>query len=169
MAESRAMVPQPYSRLVCAGCGFEVSVDEAQPFSCPRAVPHDDIDHVLQRQLEPRGVGPPEQVTKIFSGGELNPFLAFRRLLHSYAIGQVSGLWDQAFREIVRDLDRSVRGVTGHGFRITPRHRLPGLAAKLATLTAELTLAVAMSCFAVHGSLRPDSLFRADRCGPELR
>ena len=34
---------------------------------------------------------------------------------------------------------------------------------------AELTLAVAMSCFAVHGILRPDSLFRADRCGPESR
>lgn len=34
---------------------------------------------------------------------------------------------------------------------------------------AELTLAVAMSCFAVHGILRPDSLFRADRCGPEPR
>ena len=32
---------------------------------------------------------------------------------------------------------------------------------------AELTLSVAMFCFAVHGILRPDSLFRADRCGPE--
>lgn len=108
------------SRIVCAGCGTEVAADEPYPFRCPAATPDDDIDHVLRRELKPAALGTSAELQALFAGDEVNPFLRYRRLLHSHIVGTGAGLHDDMFVGWVEALDERIAKVDGKGFRVTP-------------------------------------------------
>lgn len=104
------------SRLVCAGCGAVADRAEPYRFRCPNATRHDDVDHVLRRELELSTVRFPE-------AGDANPFIRYRTLLHAYHVAMSGGLSDQAFCTLVKGLDERVAAVDGHGFSVTPFQR----------------------------------------------
>jgi len=108
------------SRLVCSGCGYEVPANEPTPFRCPRADNDDDTDHVLRRILSPAGVGTAEETREAFAGPPANPFIQYRRLLHSHATATGHGLDDLAFCVLVEELDAAIARVDGRGFLRTP-------------------------------------------------
>jgi threonine synthase len=113
------------SRLVCAGCGFEPDGLEPYPFRCNAAVPGDDVDHVLRRELFLSAVRFP------LADAEPNPFLRFRAFLRAYHLAIAGGLPDDAFCAIVRELDERVAAVDGHGFVATPFTRSAALSDRL--------------------------------------
>ena len=119
------------SKLVCAGCGFEIPAAEPYPFRCPQADSTDDIDHVLRRRLDPAAFGSMEQVRALFLDSEPNPFLRYRRLLHSHLVGTEAGLADDVYVGWVEELDRRIAQVDGHGFRATPFETADALAATM--------------------------------------
>ena len=108
------------SRLVCSGCGHEVPATEPSPFRCPGADTEGDIDHVLRRVLSPAALGTAHDLREVFDAEATNPFIQYRRLLHSHAIGTAHGLDDLAFCVLVEGLDEAVARVDGKGFRRTP-------------------------------------------------
>ena len=101
----------PASTIRCAGCGHAPGPADPFPFRCPRAGT-DDTDHVLTRVLGPGGAFP--------DGGEANPFLRYRTLMHSYHLARARGMSDAGYRELVTSLDASVAATDGRGFRATP-------------------------------------------------
>jgi threonine synthase len=101
----------PASTIRCSGCGH-VPHPGNPPFRCPRAGT-DDTDHVMIRVLGPAAAQFPD-------GGEANPFLRYRALMHSYHLARARGMSDAAYGDLVTSLDASVAGVDGHGFRVTP-------------------------------------------------
>ena len=110
----------PASTICCHGCGYIADPADPCPFRCPRAGT-DDADHVLTRVLSPDGAGFP-------SGPDLNPFLRYRALMHSYHVATVRGPGgethrDAAYRDLVASLDAAVAAVDGRGFRATPFFR----------------------------------------------
>ncbi|MGE5692086.1 MAG: pyridoxal-phosphate dependent enzyme [Pseudomonadota bacterium] len=109
------------SRLVCAGCGTVVAAGEPLPFRCPNAGAPDDVDHVLRRELDLGRVAFPS------AAGEPNPFLRYRSLLHAFHVATAGGIGDDAFCDLVRDLDARVAAVDGNGFRETPFARAGAL------------------------------------------
>jgi threonine synthase len=102
------------TRLVCAGCG---ALATREPFRCPAAVPGDDVDHLLRRELDPAAVDFPG------SDAEPNPFVRYRSLLHAYHVARANGISDAAFVDLVRVLDERVAAVDSHGFTATPCKR----------------------------------------------
>jgi len=52
--------------------------------------------------------------------GQEQSFARFRSLLHSYHLAVAGGMSDDDYVGLVRDLDRAVEHVDGHGFRPTP-------------------------------------------------
>jgi threonine synthase len=117
-------VTRPVSRFVCAGCGAEPDAG-AYPFRCPNAGMGDDVDHVLRRELDLSRVGFP------YGDPEPNPFVRYRTLLHAYHVALQGGMTDEAFCELVRELDARVAEVDGHGFVVTPFERSDALSDKL--------------------------------------
>jgi threonine synthase len=113
------------SRLVCAGCGFEPELLEPYPFRCTAAVPGDDVDHLLRRELFLSAVRFP------LADPQPNPFVRFRGFLRAYHLAIAGGLSDEAFCGIVRELDARVAAVDGHGFAATPFARSAGLSEQL--------------------------------------
>jgi len=111
------------SRFVCAGCGAVAPAD-AYPFACPNAG-DGDVDHVLRRELELTGVGFPGDAA------EANPFVRFRALLHPHHVALAGGMSDEAYCELVRELDARVADVDGHGFEATPFARSRELSERL--------------------------------------
>lgn len=105
----------PTSAIRCSGCGYVADPDDPYPFRCPRAGP-DDIDHMMTRVLGPAGIRFP-------CGGEDNPFLRYRALMHSYHAAMAHGISDAGYSGLVASLDSSVAAVDGHGFRVTPFFR----------------------------------------------
>jgi len=110
----------PASTICCHGCGYIADPADPCPFRCPRAGT-DDADHVLTRVLSPDGAGFP-------SGPDLNPFLRYRALMHSYHVATVRGPGgethrDAAYRDLIASLDAAVAAVDGRGFRATPFFR----------------------------------------------
>ncbi|HET8659938.1 MAG TPA: pyridoxal-phosphate dependent enzyme [Micromonosporaceae bacterium] len=105
----------PASTVRCAGCGYVADPADPYPFRCPRAGT-DDADHVLVRVLGPK-------VTHFPRGGEDNPFLRYRALLHPYHVALARGVDDARYRGLVTSLDAAVAAVDGHGFRVTPFFR----------------------------------------------
>ncbi|MCA9796794.1 MAG: PLP-dependent lyase/thiolase [Candidatus Eremiobacteraeota bacterium] len=105
------MIATITSRMVCVGCGYEAPLraDAPLPFRCPRAG-HDDVEHVLKRQLE-AGHFPHDH--------DPNPFVAFRHLFTSYQLAR-TGMADADYVELVRRLDEGVARVDGRGFVFTP-------------------------------------------------
>jgi threonine synthase len=53
-------------------------------------------------------------------GSETNPFVRYRTLSHAYHVARRHGMADAQYMELVRDLDRAVARVDGHGFTVTP-------------------------------------------------
>jgi len=108
-------VSPPASTIRCAGCGYAAEPDDPYPFRCPRAGT-DDTDHVMTRVL---GLA----ATSFPRGGEENPFLRYRALMHSCHVATARGFSDARYRRLVASLDDSVAGVDGHGFAVTPFFR----------------------------------------------
>jgi threonine synthase len=105
----------PASTISCSGCGYAADPDEVYPFRCPRAGT-DDTDHVMTRVLRSPGAPFPR-------GGEQNPFLRYRALMHSCHLAAARGISDARYRALVASLDASVAAVDGHGFTVTPFSR----------------------------------------------
>ena len=105
--------------LRCAGCGALWEGASGVLFSCPQAEAGDGVDHLLAPIPEEGDDWP------VFD--ELNPFLRYRRLLFSYRLAQHRGLSDQAYVDIVGELDDAISTVDGAGFKRTPLIRAPGL------------------------------------------
>ncbi len=103
----------PATALVCAGCGAPAAAAPL-PFRCARAVAGDGVDHVLRRWLDP------ERIAWPLEGGESNPFLRYRDLLHAGHAARAAGESEAAFVARVERLDLAISAVDGHGFRITP-------------------------------------------------
>jgi threonine synthase len=55
--------------------------------------------------------------------GDVNPFVRYRALFHSYDVARAGGMSDAQYVEIVRGLDAAIAGVDGHGFAVTPLAR----------------------------------------------
>ncbi|MCZ6726114.1 MAG: pyridoxal-phosphate dependent enzyme [Acidobacteria bacterium] len=126
-------IPSPVSpiRLICSGCGYEVPADEPYAFRCPRAQPGDDIDHVLERLLEPSALPPVDRLRADFLSAEPNPFLKYRLLLGGYQLARRSGWSQSEYEELVTGLDRAIAQVDGHGFEVTPFEASPALTEEL--------------------------------------
>ena len=112
------------SSIVCGGCGSVIDASEPYPFRCPRS--GDGGDHVLRRVLDV------SRLTFPLDASEPNPFVRWRGLFHAYHLGTAHGMSDEAFVELVRDLDSEVARVDGHGFVVTPFTAAPVLADRLA-------------------------------------
>ena len=110
------MTPAPTaSTICCPACGYVAGPDDPLPFRCPGAG-KDDADHVLTRVLSPAG-------TRFPSGGDANPYLRYRALMHSYHAATARGMSDAAYCNLVASLDESITAVAGRGFRATPFFR----------------------------------------------
>jgi threonine synthase len=108
--------------LRCTGCA--TVVDPLDPvsggptagFACPNAQRAPRIDHVLVWEPHTNGV------TAWPMEGNINPFIRYRTLHHSYWLARARGLSDQQYIDRVGRIDQAIAGVTpeGHGFVITP-------------------------------------------------
>jgi threonine synthase len=114
----------PASTICCSGCGHTADPDDPYPFRCPRAGT-DDTDHVMTRVLHLPGPGFPR-------GGEQNPFLRYRALMHSCHLAAARGIPDAGYCALVAALDASVAATCGHGFAVTPFFRSRELSESLA-------------------------------------
>jgi len=114
------------SSLVCAGCGLVPPAFDEQPypFRCARADDRDDVDHVIRRVLDPAHLAWP-------GGRERNPFVRYRRLLHSYHAARSRGMSDADLVALVERLDGAVAAVDGRGFVATPFESQGALAGAL--------------------------------------
>lgn len=113
------------SSIRCSACGLTAGPDDPYPFRCPRAGT-DDADHLMTRVLDPG-------LTRFTHGGEDNPFLRYRRLLHPYHVAMAHGISDAGYCDLVAGLDDAVAQVDSRGFRITPFRRERALAESAAT------------------------------------
>ncbi len=110
-------------RFVCHGCGATVDMARRLPFACPNAAAaQDDADHVLVAAADGQGLS---------VGREANPFLRYRQWLTPYRLARAAGLGDDAWAELVGELDAALLAVDGRGFRLTPMTRQPALAEAL--------------------------------------
>ena len=102
------------STLGCAGCGWAAPppAELRYPFRCPRAG-RGDVDHVVARKLDSFRI-------EFVRGDDHNPFIRYRELLHSWHLARRRGQSDEAYIELVRELDAAIARVDGHGFRTTP-------------------------------------------------
>jgi threonine synthase len=108
---------------VCHGCGAVVDIARRLPFACPNAgTAGDDVDHLLVAAADGQG---------LVVGHEANPFLRYRRWLTPYRLARAAGLPDDAWAELVGELDSALLAVDGRGFRVTPMTRQPALAKAL--------------------------------------
>jgi threonine synthase len=106
--------------LRCTGCS--TIVDPLDPvsggptagFQCPHSVRAPRIDHVLV--WEPQNSG----VANWPTDPNINPFIRYRTLHHSYWLAQARGWTDQQYIDRVGRLDQAIAAVDGHGFTITP-------------------------------------------------
>ena len=57
-----------------------------------------------------------------------NPFVRYRALFHAYHVARAAGWGDARYVGLVHELDDAVARVDGHGFRVTPLVRAPGIA-----------------------------------------
>ena len=92
--------------------------------ACPMARAGDDIDHVLRRVLAPSRLAFP-------AGGEPNPFVRYRKLLHAYHAAAAAGWSDGDVVAFIERLDHDVARVDGAGFRVTPFGRSATLSDRL--------------------------------------
>jgi threonine synthase len=106
--------------LRCTGCS--TVVDPLDPltggptagFRCPNADRAPRIDHVMV--WEPHNSGVSEWPTD----GNINPYIRYRTLHHSYWLARARGWSDQQYVDRVGRLDQAIAAIDGHGFTITP-------------------------------------------------
>ncbi len=110
------------SLLRCTGCGADVPDPRVDPypFRCARARPGDDIDHRVERALDPSTLRFPDEAHD-------NPFVRFRALTYAHRVALEGGLSDARFIALVERLDQSIARVDGRGFRVTPFARSDAL------------------------------------------
>ncbi len=113
----------------CAGCGYRPPAGTPIPLVCPATRPDDGIDHVLVRHLDP-AAGP------FAVDADPDPFLAYRRLFHSWHAALADGWTDAAYVALVERLEAAVAAVDGHGFRVTPFARSEALSETLGSSAA---------------------------------
>jgi threonine synthase len=107
----------------CHGCGAVVDATAVRPFRCPNAgAAVDDIDHVLAAEAF---------AAEWPTGSEANPFLRYRALLTAYRVARSVGLSEDAWADIVGELDEALVAVDGRGFRVTPMGEQAALARAL--------------------------------------
>jgi threonine synthase len=123
-------VTGPNSSVACAGCGAVLAEDDPYPFRCPNSG-RDDRDHVVTRTLDVRG----RSWTNLVDD-DPNPFVRYRRLLHSWHIATRRGMPDEDYVDLVRTLDKEVAGVDGAGFEVTPLDRADALSERLGFTSA---------------------------------
>jgi len=116
----------------CAGCGVTLPIAGSAPlpFRCPAAREGDDVDHVVLRTDAIAAPFPDE--------GDANPFVRYRHRLAAHALAVESGMSDDAFVTLARDLDAAIGVVEGAGFRVTPFAPWPALAVKTGCGRGEL-------------------------------
>ncbi len=112
------------TRIACAGCGWRLPDAAPVVLRCPAAVPGDDVDHVLERHLDPGRLRFP-------GGREPEPFVRYRTLLHAYHAARALGWTDAEFVALIDALDSAVVAVDGRGFRETPFVRSDALSDRL--------------------------------------
>ncbi len=112
------------TRMVCSACGAEIYAADELPFRCPMARPGDDVDHVLRKVLNPKGV-------RFSQPNSEHPFDRYRELLHSYQHAREYGLGDAEWSSLVASLDERIAAVDGNGFRRTRFARDEALSAEL--------------------------------------
>ena len=112
------------SRLVCAGCGWQVPEEQPYPFRCQAVDGAPDVDHVITPVVDVSGA-------ELAGDDADNPFIRYRRRFYSYRLARRRGLSDADYVELVGELDRAVAEVDGHGFAITPARDYVDLAAAL--------------------------------------
>jgi threonine synthase len=110
------------SRLICAGCGWQVPDGTEHPFRC-RHSGVGDVDHVLAHR--PGTDFTPDR------GEDPNPFVRYRECLWAWHAAQQRGISDDAFVARMRQLDEAVAEVDGRGFRVTPYRRAEALGQQL--------------------------------------
>ncbi len=108
--------------LRCTGCS--TTVDPLDPvsggttagFRCPNADRAPRIDHVMVWEPHTNGVA------EWPIDGNINPFLRYRTLHHSYWLARARGFSDQQYVDRVGRLDQAIAAVdpSGRGFVITP-------------------------------------------------
>jgi threonine synthase len=103
-----------------------LSNDDPYPFRCPNAAHGDDVDHVVTRVLEATGDRWSELVDD-----DPNPFIRYRRLFHSWHVAIRHGMADDAYVDLVCQLDKEVARVDGKGFEVTPFGRAAELSGRL--------------------------------------
>jgi threonine synthase len=86
------------------------------PFRCPNHREGYDVDHVLKETLSSTAAG----ISNLVDSDEANPFVAYRKLFHSYQTAMEWDLSDADYVGIVRSLDEAIRHVDGRGFTETP-------------------------------------------------
>ena len=111
--------------MVCSGCGYTAPAGSARPFRCPNA--NGKADHVLRRtiDLERRH----DELRAAFIDGEPDPFIRYRRLMHTWNAAIERGMTDAEYIDLVRRFERNVASVDGRWFSVTPFGRQPALAA----------------------------------------
>ena len=110
------------SEIRCAGCGAPPASDDPYGWVCPNRHVGDDVDHVMARRLLPV-----VSATGVVSSESENPFVRYRKLLHSYHRWRAAGRDDDSFVSLVEKLDAAVAAVDGRGFRRTPLVHAPTL------------------------------------------
>ena len=110
--------------------GLRLSARPLRPRTLSLSNSGDGRDHVLRRVLSLEE-SDTDSASEIFGRDELNPFLQYRELLHSYRSALDRGTTDGEFVEAVAELDAAVAGVDGVGFRETPLLHSASLAREL--------------------------------------
>jgi len=114
------------SQLVCTGCGFVFPTEAALPFRCPAAGDGDDIDHVLSRALSASSLPFP-------TGDEQQPFIRYRHLLHLWHFAREHHFTDDAYMQLIRDLDLRLSRVAGRSLCVTPFLEQSALASSISS------------------------------------
>lgn len=112
------------SRMVCAGCGAAPDPDDAVAQLCPEARAGDGVDHVLVSDLDHEGVTFPFE-------GDTQPLVRFRELLHGYRLARRSGVGDDEWVSLARELHGRLIAASGVGLEFTPFFKASELGAEL--------------------------------------
>src|SRR5581483_8793051 len=100
--------------MVCSGCGYVAPPLERRPFRRPHAG-SDEADHVLRRQLVPH-----PGLREAFFDDEPDPFIRYRRLMHSWNTAQLSGIRDADYIACIRRLEERIVEIDQTSFHVTP-------------------------------------------------
>lgn len=121
----------PPLRLACVACGWMPTplTVSPYPFRCPRGGA-DDGDHIVARGAWMREANDRRRERQPVESDEApdpNPFVRYRERSYAWHTARKHGLSDEEYVGLVEQLDASVAGVAGLGFRETPAFRADSL------------------------------------------